>query len=154
MKDDDGDDKQSSAIRKGWRKERRFSDELHAEVRKWLANNWNPNVDRGSWAHVVVDAGSATPSWEPEFYGRGLTDSQSRLVAAEFADVGAHGCGHDRGNLFACTLHDAGTEEQKQRLIPPSIRGESKWCLLYSEPGAGSDLAGLRTRARGTATSG
>ena len=64
-----------------------------------------------------------------------------------FANVGAHGSGHDRGNLFACTLHDAGTEEQKRRLIPPSIRGESKWCLLYSEPGAGSDLAGLRTRA-------
>ena len=56
-------------------------------------------------------------------------------------------CGHDRANLFACTLHDAGTDEQKRRLIPPSIRGESKWCLLYSEPGAGSDLAGLRTRA-------
>ena len=50
-------------------------------------------------------------------------------------------------NLFACTVHEAGTEEQKRRLIPPSIRGESKWCLLYSEPGAGSDLAGLRTRA-------
>ncbi len=44
-----------------------------------------------------------------------------------------------------CTT--SGTEEQKRRLIPPSIRGESKWCLLYSEPGAGSDLAGLRTRA-------
>jgi alkylation response protein AidB-like acyl-CoA dehydrogenase len=122
-------------------------DELRAEVRKWLADNWNPDIDRGSWAHIVVDSGWATPSWEPEFYGRGLTDAQSRLVAAEFAAVGAHGCGHDRGNLFACTLHEVGSDEQKQRLIPPSIRGESKWCLLYSEPGAGSDLAGLRTRA-------
>ncbi len=83
-------------------------DELRAEVRKWLADNWNPDIDRGSWAHIVVDAGWATPSWEPEFYGRGLTDAQSRLVAAEFAAVGAHGCGHDRGNLFACTLHERG----------------------------------------------
>ena len=50
---------------------------------------------------------------------------------------GAPGTGHDRANLFACTLHDDGTDEQKRRLIPPSLRGESKWCLLYSEPGAG-----------------
>jgi alkylation response protein AidB-like acyl-CoA dehydrogenase len=112
-----------------------------------LAANWTPGVDRDSWAHAVVEAGWAVPSWEPEWYGRGLSDTQSRLVAAEFAAVGAPGCGHDRANLFACTLHDVGTDEQKRRLIPPSIRGETKWCLLYSEPGAGSDLAGLRTRA-------
>jgi alkylation response protein AidB-like acyl-CoA dehydrogenase len=122
-------------------------DELRDEVRKWLAANWTPGVDRDSWVHAVVEAGWAVPSWEPEWYGRGLSDAQSRLAAAEFAAVGAPGCGHDRANLFACTLHDVGTDEQKRRLIPPSIRGESKWCLLYSEPGAGSDLAGLRTRA-------
>jgi alkylation response protein AidB-like acyl-CoA dehydrogenase len=122
-------------------------DELRDEVRDWLAANWIPGVDRAAWAQLVVDAGWAVPSWEPEWYGRGLSDAQSRLVAAEFAAAGAHGCGHDRANLFACTLHDVGTDEQKRRLIPPSIRGESKWCLLYSEPGAGSDLAGLRTRA-------
>jgi alkylation response protein AidB-like acyl-CoA dehydrogenase len=122
-------------------------EELRDEVRKWLAANWNHGVDRDSWAHTVVEAGWAVPSWEPDWYGRGLSDAQSRLVAAEFAAVGAPGCGHDRANLFACTLHDVGTVEQKRRLIPPSIRGESKWCLLYSEPGAGSDLAGLRTRA-------
>ena len=122
-------------------------DELRDEVQDWLAANWIPGVDRTAWAQLVVDAGWAVPSWEPEWYGRGLSDAQSRLVAAEFAAAGAHGCGHDRANLFACTLHDVGSDEQKRRLIPPSIRGESKWCLLYSEPGAGSDLAGLRTRA-------
>ena len=122
-------------------------DELRDEVRKWLAANWTPGVDRARWAQLVVEAGWAVPSWEPEWYGRGLSDAQSRLVAAEFAAVGAPGCGHDRANLFACTLHDVGSDEQKRRLVPPSIRGESKWCLLYSEPGAGSDLAGLRTRA-------
>jgi alkylation response protein AidB-like acyl-CoA dehydrogenase len=121
--------------------------ELRDEVRDWLAANWTPDVDRASWHELVVEAGWAVPSWEPEWYGRGLSDAQSRLVAAEFAAAGASGCGHDRANLFACTLHDVGTDEQKRRLIPPSIRGESKWCLLYSEPGAGSDLAGLRTRA-------
>jgi alkylation response protein AidB-like acyl-CoA dehydrogenase len=123
------------------------TDDVRAEVRDWLARHWTPEMDRSRWAGLVFEAGWAVPSWEPEWYGRGLSDSQSRIVAAEFAAVGAPGTGHDLANLFACTLHDLGSDEQKRRLIPASIRGESKWCLLYSEPGAGSDLAGLRTRA-------
>jgi len=122
-------------------------EDVRAEVRRWLADNWDPAVDRGEWGARVVDAGWAVPSWEPQWWGRGLTDAQSRIVAAEFAAVGAPGSGHDRADMLACTLHDLGTDEQRHRLIPPSIRGETRWCLLYSEPGAGSDLAGLRTRA-------
>ncbi|CAJ1586385.1 acyl-CoA dehydrogenase family protein [[Mycobacterium] wendilense] len=121
--------------------------DIRAQVREFLAANWTPGMDRAQWAQLVFDNGWAAPSWEPEWYGRDLSDAESRIVAAEFKAAGAPGTGHDRANLFACTLHDAGTEEQKRRLIPPSLRGESKWCLLYSEPGAGSDLAGLRTRA-------
>jgi alkylation response protein AidB-like acyl-CoA dehydrogenase len=120
---------------------------LRTEIRDWLAANWTAGMDRNRWADLVLEARLSAPSWEPEWYGRGYSDTESRIVAAEFAAVGAPGTGHDRANLFACTLHDAGTEEQKRRLIPPSLRGETKWCLLYSEPGAGSDLAGLRTRA-------
>ena len=122
-------------------------EDVRAEVRRWLAENWDPAVDRGEWGARVVDAGWAVPSWEPQWWGRGLSDAQSRIVAAEFAAVGAPGSGHDRADMLACTLHDLGTDEQRHRLIPPSIRGETRWCLLYSEPGAGSDLAGLRTRA-------
>jgi alkylation response protein AidB-like acyl-CoA dehydrogenase len=122
-------------------------EDLRAEVRQWLADNFDPALDRGQWNRQVFDAGLAAPSWEPQWGGRGLTDSQSRLLAAEFAAVGARGTGMDRSDLLACTVHDLGNEEQKQRLIPPSVRAETRWCLLYSEPGAGSDLAGLRTRA-------
>jgi len=122
-------------------------DQVRAEVREWLAANWRPDMDRAEWRRLVFEAGYAAPSWEPEWYGRGLTDGQSRIVAAEFAAVGAPGTGHDRSDLFSCTLHDMGNEEQKRRLIPPALRGETRFCLLYSEPGAGSDLAGLRTRA-------
>ncbi len=122
-------------------------EDIRTEVRQWLAANWTPGMDRNRWADLVIDNGWSAPSWEPQCWGRGLSDAQSRAVAAEFKAVGAPGTGHDRANLFACTLRDEGTEEQKRRLIPPSLRGESKWCLLYSEPGAGSDLAGLRTRA-------
>ena len=122
-------------------------DRIRAQVRGWLAENWDPAMDRKQWAHRVFDAGWSAPSWEPRWGGRGLADAQSRIVAEEFAAVGARGSGQDRSDLLACTLHDLGTDEQKQRLIPPSVRGETRWCLLYSEPGAGSDLAGLRTRA-------
>ena len=122
-------------------------DEVRAEVRQWLAENWDPATDRVEWGRRVFEAGWSVPSWEPQWWGRGLTDAQSRIVSAEFASVGAPGAGHDRSDMLACTLHDLGTEEQKRRLIPPSLRGETRWCLLYSEPGAGSDLAGLRTRA-------
>ena len=122
-------------------------DEIRTEVRQWLAQNWDPGADRTGWTQRVFDAGWSAPSWEPEWGGRGLSDPQSRIVAAEFAAVGAYGTGADRADMLACTIHDLGTEEQKLRLIPPSVRGETRWCLLYSEPGAGSDLAGLRTRA-------
>lgn len=122
-------------------------DEVRAQVRAWLAANWDPAMDRAEWGRRVFEAGWSAPSWEPRWWGRGLPDAQSRIVAAEFAAVGAPGTGHDRSDMLACTLHDLGTDEQKTRLIPPSLRGETKWCLLYSEPGAGSDLAGLRTRA-------
>ena len=122
-------------------------DAVRTEVREWLSANWFTGMDRTRWADLVLENGWSAPSWEPQWWGRGLSDAQSRVIAAEFNAVGAPGTGHDRANLFACTLRDEGTDEQKLRLIPPSLRGESKWCLLYSEPGAGSDLAGLRTRA-------
>jgi alkylation response protein AidB-like acyl-CoA dehydrogenase len=120
---------------------------VRAEVRQWLADNFDPAIDRAEWSRRVFEAGWAVPSWEPKWWGRSLTDAQSRIVAAEFGAVGAKGAGQDRSDLLACTLHDLGNDEQKQRLIPPSLRNETRWCLLYSEPGAGSDLAGLRTRA-------
>ena len=122
-------------------------DAVRAEVRQWLAENWDPALDRTEWSRRVFEAGWSAPSWEPQWGGRDLTGGQSRLVAEEFAAVGARGTGQDRSDLLACTVHDLGTEEQKRRLIPPSVRGQTRWCLLYSEPGAGSDLAGLRTRA-------
>ncbi len=122
-------------------------DDVRAEVRAWLADNVDPALGRADWSQKVFDAGWSAPSWEPTWGGRGLSSAQSRLVAAEFANVGAYGTGADRADMLSCTVRDLGTEEQKHRLIPPSVRGETRWCLLYSEPGAGSDLAGLRTRA-------
>ncbi|MGV1086540.1 MAG: acyl-CoA dehydrogenase family protein [Mycobacterium sp.] len=124
-----------------------MSEEIRTEVRAWLAENWEPGLDRAQWSQRVFDAGWSAPSWERRWGGRGLTDAQSRAVSEEFAAAGARGTGMDRSDLLAATIHDLGTDDQKQRLIPASVRGETRWCLLYSEPGAGSDLAGLRTKA-------
>ena len=87
-------------------------DDLRAEVRRWLAENWDPALDRAEWSRRVFDAGWSAPSWEPQWGGRGLTDLQSRILADEFASVGARGTGQDRSDLLACTIHDLGSEEQ------------------------------------------
>lgn len=118
-----------------------------AEVRAWLQQNWDPALDRADWLDRVVTAGWAAPSWEPRWFGRGLGQDESRAVRAEFERVGAPGSGQDRMNLWAATVHAAGSEDLKTRLLGGFLRGQLRGCLLYSEPGAGSDLAGLRTRA-------
>ncbi|TXI40419.1 MAG: acyl-CoA dehydrogenase, partial [Mycobacterium sp.] len=53
-------------------------DQVRAEVRQWLAENWDPSLDRAEWARKVFEAGWAVPSWEPQWWGRGLPDAQSR----------------------------------------------------------------------------
>ncbi|MGY1752014.1 acyl-CoA dehydrogenase family protein [Blastococcus sp. SYSU D01042] len=121
--------------------------ELRDEVRAWLAAHWDPAVDRRAWAAAVVDAGYAAPRWPRDAFGAGLDDAQAGIVEAEFARVGAPGTGQDRTNLWAGTLLAFGTEELRARLLRPLLENRVRMCLLYSEPGAGSDLAGVRTTA-------
>ena len=130
----------------------KISDEaLRAEVRGWLRSHWKGPVAEGAetraWLAKVVAARWAAPRWAPEWSGRGLDDAQARIIEQEFATVGAPGSGQDRINLWANTLLAAGSQTLKEKLVLPLLRGEVGMCLLYSEPGAGSDLAGLRTRA-------
>ncbi|GGC66143.1 acyl-CoA dehydrogenase family protein [Chelatococcus reniformis] len=124
---------------------------LAQEVRSWLAANWSgAPVDAAGhrqWLAKVVEARWAVPRWPAEWGGRGLPDGQARIIERAFAAVGAPGSGQDRTNLWANTLLAYGQPELKQKLVPRLLRGEVGMCLLYSEPGAGSDLAGLRTRA-------
>jgi alkylation response protein AidB-like acyl-CoA dehydrogenase len=137
-------------------------DALREDVRAWLAANWKglpkPKPGAGgagwtisdehkAWLAQVVDARWAVPRWPAEWFGRGLPDAQARIIEREFAAVGAPGSGQDRTNLWANTLLAGGTEALKRKLIGPLLRQEVAMCLLYSEPGAGSDLAGIRTRA-------
>jgi len=137
-------------------------DVLREEVRAWLADNWKglPKTQPGAggagwgaspelkaWLKTVVDARWAAPRWPTDWFGRGLPDAQARIIEREFAKVGAPGAGQDRTNLWANTLLAKGTSALKAKLIGPLLCSEVGMCLLYSEPGAGSDLAGVRTRA-------
>jgi alkylation response protein AidB-like acyl-CoA dehydrogenase len=135
-------------------------DALREEVRAWLADNWRPETikardtsgwgasdDLKAWLAKVADAGWAAPRWPVEWEGRGLADAQARIVEREFAAVRAPGTGQDRSNLWANTLLARGAESLKKTLLPKLLRSQVNMCLLYSEPGAGSDLAGIRTRA-------
>jgi alkylation response protein AidB-like acyl-CoA dehydrogenase len=133
---------------------------LRDEVRAWLAEQWkglprpaqaavgwNSTSELKSWLRQVADARWAVPRWPAAWFGRDLADDQARIVEREFAAVGAPGAGQDRTNLWANTLLAHGTRALKEKLILPLLCQEVGMCLLYSEPGAGSDLAGVRTRA-------
>ena len=122
-------------------------DDVRGPVRAWLAEHWDPARDRAGWLAAVVDAGYAVPRWPRAAHGRDLPDDQARIVEAEFVRVGAPGSGQDRTNLWANTLLSHGTDELRDRLLRPLLENRVRMCLLYSEPGAGSDLAGVRTSA-------
>jgi len=121
---------------------------VRCEVRAWLAANWDGDgTDRQAWLPSVIDSGWAAPSWPSAYHGRDLAPAHGRVVDEEFAAVGAYGTGQDKVNLWANTLLAFGSDELKSEFIRPLMLGQVNMCLLYSEPGAGSDLAGIRTRA-------
>jgi len=128
-------------------------DELRKLVRDWLQAHWNASDRRPrdaavqNWVRVVFDAGWSVPTWPVEWYGCGLTSQQAALIEAEFACVHAPGAGLDRFHLAANTVLTFGQDVLKREVLRGLVVGELKYCLLYSEPGAGSDLAALRTRA-------
>ena len=118
---------------------------VRAEVRAWLEAN--ASAKGRAFREAVIDAGWAAPSWPSAWFGRDLPMALSRVVAEEFARAGALGAGQDASNLWANTVLAFGSDDMKQRFLKPLLLGEVGMCLLYSEPGAGSDLAAVQTRA-------
>ncbi|WP_336213330.1 acyl-CoA dehydrogenase family protein [Nonomuraea sp. LPB2021202275-12-8] len=96
----------------------------------------------------LYDAGYSGITWPRQWGGQGLTQAEERAFAAEAGDftlplyVFSIGLG-----MTGPTLVDRGTDEQRERFVRPLLRGEEIWCQLFSEPGAGSDVASLQTRA-------
>ena len=95
---------------------------------------------------ALVDAGYLTPHW-PAPYGVGATPLQQLVIDEEFAAAGVERPDLKIGGWAAPTILAHGTDAQRRRFVEPTLRGEIVWCQLFSEPGAGSDLASLSTKA-------
>jgi alkylation response protein AidB-like acyl-CoA dehydrogenase len=123
-------------------------DAVYGQARAWLMANWNPDLSVRQWWKLIAESGWAYPSWPVEWFGRGLPASATIAVRDAFASVGALGPPVRAGQkLAAPTILTHGTEEQKACFVPALAYGEEQWSQFFSEPGAGSDLAGMRTRA-------
>jgi len=144
-------------------------DEFRAETRAWLLENCPPKMrtpmpdeervwggknpvfkhpEAKLWMERMVERGWTAPTWPTQYGGGGLDHAHAAVLTEEMRRLNC------RPPLFSFGLYmlgplllDIGTDEQKARYLPPIVRGEIWWCQGYSEPGAGSDLANLQTRA-------
>ena len=144
------------------------TDDLEAfrqSARTWLAENFppslahaavatfgggvarDPTADDEVWRERMGEKGWGVPTWPRAYGGGGLSAAEAKVLAEEMARIGASNPIGGMGvMMFGPTLLEYGSEAQKQRHLKPISRGELRWCQGFSEPGAGSDLAGLSTR--------
>ncbi|THD64743.1 acyl-CoA dehydrogenase family protein [Phenylobacterium sp.] len=142
-------------------------DAFRTKARAWLEENFpaslrrdpsavteteasaaKPTGDVALWKERMGAKGWGVPTWPTQYGGGGLSRAEARVLAEEMAAIGApNPIGGMGVIMFGPTLLEYGDEEQKQRHIPPIVKGELRWCQGFSEPGAGSDLASLQTKA-------
>jgi len=109
----------------------------------------NIQKDRARYVELMVQRGYTAPTWPKEYGGGGLSNAEARALQDELARLKiAPAMGSMGLTMIGPTLLVHGTEAQKQRFIPKIVSGEQRWCQGFSEPGAGSDLASLRTAAK------
>ncbi|WP_269716567.1 acyl-CoA dehydrogenase family protein [Caulobacter sp. NIBR2454] len=141
---------------------------FRAETRAWLAENYPAslntpmgeddapwggrqfawkNPDAKLWLDRMAAKGWTAPMWPKEYGGGGLSKEENKVLEQELRNIRARPALMSFGLwMLGPVLLEYATEEQKQKFIPPIIRGEIRWCQGYSEPGAGSDLAALQTK--------
>lgn len=103
-------------------------------------------LDEGELRIGLAESGYLAPHW-PAPYGLGAEPVQQLVIDQELARVGVERPDIKIGAWAAPTILAHGNDEQRERFVGPTLRGELEWCQLFSEPGAGSDLASLRTKA-------
>jgi alkylation response protein AidB-like acyl-CoA dehydrogenase len=144
-------------------------DDFRSETRKWLEANYPPslnepltseddmtwggrravykNPDAKLWLDRMAARGWTAPTWPKEYGGGGLTPEEARVLNQELHRINArHALSSFGISMLGPVMLEYGNEEQKREHLPKIVRGEIRWCQGYSEPGAGSDLASLRTR--------
>ena len=139
-------------------------DAFRAEARAWLEANFPTSLkgkaglmmqengaalsgDADTWRRRMGEKGWGTPTWPKAYGGGGLSAAETKVLQQEMGRIGAWNPIGGMGTMmFGPTLLEYGNEEQKQRHIPPIVKGELRWCQGFSEPGAGSDLASLQTK--------
>jgi alkylation response protein AidB-like acyl-CoA dehydrogenase len=143
-------------------------EEFRLETRKWLEENCPPsmrtpmpddeliwggrnavfkNAESKVWLDRMGEKGWTSPEWPKEYGGGGLSRAEARVLEQELRRIKARPPLFSFGLwMFGPALLEFGNHEQKLRFIPDIIKGKTRWCQGYSEPGAGSDLAGLQTR--------
>jgi alkylation response protein AidB-like acyl-CoA dehydrogenase len=121
---------------------------VRADVRAWLEQAWDPDLTVRAWWGRLGESGWGFPTWPRAWYGRGLASELARVVREELRRAGALGPPGGLGQALAApTIIAHATDEQKGWWLRPLALGEEAWCQLFSEPGSGSDLASLQTRA-------
>src|ERR687897_310424 len=138
------------------------AEEFRGEVRAWLEDNlpagwvdsdFEMSAEERSrfneeWPEKLHAGGWICATWPAEYGGKGLTTMQGVVLAEEFARADAPLRADFFGDtLVGPTILQWGSEEQKQHFLPKILKGEISWCQGFSEPNAGSDLAGLKTTA-------
>ena len=123
------------------------AEEHRAEVRAFLDDL--KQRDKADWDRVVAEAGYIAPYW-PKPWGRDAGPVEQLVIDDEFREARVRRPHLQVGAWVLPTLIAHGTEEQQERWIRPTLRGEIFWCQMFSEPGAGSDLASLSTKAART----
>ena len=115
----------------------------------WGGRNWTFSSEaQRLWLERMVERGWTVPHWPKEYGGAGLSPPEAKVLKEEMARIGARNPLYSFGiSMLGPALLKFGSEEQKKRFLPEIARGEIRWCQGYSEPGAGSDLAGLQTKA-------
>jgi alkylation response protein AidB-like acyl-CoA dehydrogenase len=137
---------------------------FRAEARAWLEANFPPALkgksgmmlgeeaptrtgDFDKWKKAMGAKGWGTPTYPKQYGGGGLSTAQARVLSQEMNKLGAWSPIGGMGvMMFGPTLLEYGSEEQKKKYVPGIVQGTTWWCQGYSEPGAGSDLASLRTQ--------